>query len=283
LKSRLSGHFVKGQAGPLAVVLWEPPAPQLVRFAVLHVPAFGEEMNKSRRMVAVQARSLAALGGAVAVLDPRGTGDSAGEHKDAAWDGWRFDVRVAWEWLAARVPVPGLLWGLRLGGLLAADLVSQQMISPAALLLWQPVVSGRSFFNQWLRQAKAQRITRQDAPGGHAPGAASGGDPQLTEVAGYGVHTDLIAAAQAIDLNSAVPGHCRVIWREVTIANPPALSLAAAKVTAGWTAAGVVVDALAVTGASFWASQEIEEAPELVSATTQAVHAAFADDAVHAP
>ena len=76
------------------------------RFAALYVPPALDEMNKSRRMAALQARALARLGGTVALFDPRGTGDSAGEHGDATWDDWRCDVLTAWRWLGERVSVP---------------------------------------------------------------------------------------------------------------------------------------------------------------------------------
>ena len=55
------------------------PAQGVPRGAVVHVPALFEEMNKSRRMVALQARTLAAAGFAVLRIDLHGCGDSSGE------------------------------------------------------------------------------------------------------------------------------------------------------------------------------------------------------------
>src|SRR5207302_2704773 len=159
LRPRVSGHLLPGPAGSLAVVLWEPPSESASRFAALYVPPAADEMNKSRRMASLQARALALLGGTVALLDLRGTGDSEGQHGDATWEGWRADVVCAWHWLRERVPVPSILWGLRLGSLLAAELASQRVIEPAVLLLWQPVVSGRGYFSQWLRLGTAQQLT----------------------------------------------------------------------------------------------------------------------------
>jgi len=42
-------------------------------------------MNKSRRMVALQARALAGRGFAVLQMDALGCGDSAGDMQDATW------------------------------------------------------------------------------------------------------------------------------------------------------------------------------------------------------
>src|SRR3546814_14337350 len=52
---------------------------------LVYLPPFAEEMNRSRRMAALQARALAALGIDVLLLDLFGTGDSAGDFRDARW------------------------------------------------------------------------------------------------------------------------------------------------------------------------------------------------------
>jgi exosortase A-associated hydrolase 2 len=251
-------------------VLVEPPAGQSSRLAVLHVPPAGDEMNKSRRMSALQARALARGGATVALLDLRGTGDSAGDHVDATWDGWRDDVRCAWDWLGQVASVPRLLWGTRLGGLLAADLVAGRILAPHALLLWQPVISGASFFNQWLRITTARQLTGGGRADARPPRRAEDSSAPI-EVGGYDLHPDLLRRAQAVDLGALDLGSCAVIWRDVSAADPPALSPAALNVAGGWRAAGKCVDIAAVAGASFWASQEIVEVPALIATSTEAV------------
>jgi exosortase A-associated hydrolase 2 len=252
-------------------VVFEPPRGQPSLFAVLHVPPAGDEMNKSRRMSALQARALARRGATVAMLDLRGTGDSAGDHSDATWEGWRDDVRFAWDWLGRVASVPRLLWGTRLGGLLAADLVASGILAPHAVLLWQPVISGASFFNQWLRIASARQVTGAgDAADARSlRQALESGLP--IEVGGYDLHPDLIRGAQAVNLGTLDPGSCAVVWRDVSPADPPMLSPAAENVARDWRSAGERVDIAAITGASFWASQEIVDVPELVANGTDAV------------
>jgi exosortase A-associated hydrolase 2 len=279
-RPRVSGHFVQGKGGALALVLWQPPAGIDAVASVLHVPAFGDEMNKSRRMVALQARALAAQGMTVAALDLRGTGDSAGEFGDATWEGWCEDVRVAWDWLASVGPPRRALWGLRLGGLLCADALRAATLDPRALLLWQPVLSGRTFFRQLLRLPAAQRLADGT---GQAARTLAGGPPALpsrddapVEVGGYALNPALVAAAEARSLESLPTGTCPVAWLEATVASPPALSPGGSKAIDGWRARGVQVDAVAVTGPSFWSSQEIAQAPELVAATTRCLHALLA-------
>ena len=271
-KPQVSGRFLSGNGGPLATVLWQPPPDIACRFAALYLPPAGDEMNKSRRMAALQARALASIGGNVAMVDPRGTGDSAGEHIDATWEGWRQDALVAWEWLQTLAPVPRVLWGLRLGGLLAADLVASGSITPAALLLWQPVTSGRTFFNQFLRLATAQQLTGGGVDGVSAKALrASLAVGSAIEVAGYDLNPALVAGAETVDFGRLSMPENPIIWRETTIGDPGAISPAAAKVAGGWTQAGAPVDLACVNGPSFWATQEIAEAPELITATTRAV------------
>jgi len=268
----MRGEFIDGPAGPLALILREPAAS--ARDVALFLPPFGDEMNKSRRMVAVQARALAAQGWMVATLDPRGTGDSAGEHADATWRGWRDDALCAWDWLAARYREPTLLWGLRLGALLATDLVATTRLMPETLLLWQPVTSGKQFFQQMLRAAKARSLTTDEGDG--TGGAALRGalqDGRGVEVGGYDLHPDLIAGAEAADAPFELGGDLHVILREVSILSPPHLSPAAERFTARFGKARARVDAAAVHGASFWAAQEIAEAPALIDSTTRAIGA----------
>jgi hypothetical protein len=64
-----------------------------------------------------------------------------------------------------------------------------------------------------------------------------------------------------------------VIWREATIAPSEALAPASTRIVDRWRSLGVEVDARPVEGASFWASQEIAEAPHLAESTTSAIGA----------
>lgn len=87
----------------------------------IYVHPFGDEMNKSRRMVALQAKAFAAMGFGVLQIDLFGCGDSAGEFGNAHWDIWKQDLGIARSWLENRITAPVSLWGLRLGILLALE------------------------------------------------------------------------------------------------------------------------------------------------------------------
>lgn len=222
-------------------------------------------------------------GGTIALLDLRGTGDSGGEHGDATWEGWRADVVWAWYWLSQRVAVPSILWGMRLGSLLAAELVSQCLVEPDVLLLWQPVISGRGYFSQLLRLGTAQQLI----------GRADGGKATKTphemidagasiEVGGYELNPELVKGAEAADLSTIGVPASRMIWHETSINEPPVLSRAASKIVSRWTDEGAKIESTVVRGPSFWATQEIAEAHELIAATSASITAVFAPSAARA-
>jgi len=73
--------FLPGRRGPLFALWFDPDAAG--DQAILVVPPFAEELNKSRRMLALQGKSLARAGRGLLAVDLHGTGDSAGEFIEA--------------------------------------------------------------------------------------------------------------------------------------------------------------------------------------------------------
>jgi exosortase A-associated hydrolase 2 len=69
---------------------------------MLFIHPFAEEMNKSRRMAAIQARAFAQAGYAVLQIDLKGCGDSSGDFGDATWQHWVNDVLLGIRWLRER-------------------------------------------------------------------------------------------------------------------------------------------------------------------------------------
>ncbi len=90
--------------------LYHPPAGP-ARSALLYVHPFAEEMNRARRMAALQARAFAATGHAVLQIDLAGCGDSSGDFGDARWERWQADLALAAAWLRERTDAPLRLWG----------------------------------------------------------------------------------------------------------------------------------------------------------------------------
>lgn len=246
--------------------LYHPPQ-GTPRGAVLHVPAHGEEMNKSRRMVARQARRFAGQGVGVLLLDLYGCGDSEGLSGDARWDIWRQDVTLGLDWLRATTAGPLSLWGLRLGALLALDVA--QRTDLACVLLWQPVTEGAAYLNQFLRLRLAAEML--------APGkAASGGTDALRraladgaslDIAGYTLTPSLADAIDRATVDTMTAPACPVHWLDLAPQPGRAIAPARSAVAARLSASGWLLDTGIVHGPAFWASQEISEAPALLDAS----------------
>jgi exosortase A-associated hydrolase 2 len=261
--------FLEGREGQ-RFCLYTPPA-GACRGTVLYLHPFGDEMNKARRVAALQARALAAAGHAVLQLDLHGCGDSSGEFGEARWDTWQDDVARASAWLRARHAAPLALWGLRLGALLALDCAAQ--VQPARLLLWQPPQNGTTLLTQFLRIRMANEMLADGADAG----AGSGGTKALREalragealeVGGYELSPQMADALDALDTAAMAVAHCPVHWIDVVADASRGATPVAKRIAAAWEAAGVTLDMRQVSGPAFWASQEIAECPALVEASS---------------
>jgi uncharacterized protein len=241
------------------------------RGALVAVYPFAEEMNKSRRMIALGARALAHSGYGVLQLDLAGCGDSTGNLVDTRWDTWLDDVAQALDWLEQRYQVPLWLWGTRAGCLVAAA-AARRWGRPLNFLFWQPQSSGKQVLQQFLRLKMASQIQH-----GATKGMTDALQKELAagrpvDVAGY-----LLGADIAQGLSSATmvppPEGRQMCWFEVTAREPAELLHGSGPVLNTWRSAGFAVQALAVNGPPFWQTLEIEAAPALVSATLAALDA----------
>lgn len=247
-----------------------PPGASEPRGALLYVHPFAEEMNASRAVVAQQARVLAQRGVAVLQLDLKGCGDSAGDFAEASWAAWLDDVRLARDWLAARLPgVPLGLWGLRAGCLLAAEAARRD--PPSFGLMWQPVLSGQQHVSQFVRLQRAADMVqggRSAAAGTHAGQWAAG---HTVEVLGYAVAAALASGLGAATLDDW-PGRVRLHVLEVSVAGA-VVSPALAAQGLRWQQAGAAAVLQAVAGPLLWQAPAVSPCSALSDATVQAVEA----------
>jgi exosortase A-associated hydrolase 2 len=256
-------------------VCWRPPTAAPARGALLFVPPFAEEMNKSRRMVALAATALAAAGFTTLRIDLTGCGDSAGRLDQARWDDWLADVTLGARWLDQHTGCAPWLWSLRAGALLAQAALDR-LDAVAGQLLWQPVLSGRQHLTQFLRLRVAADAFAVADPAARASTrsllqALEAG--QHVEVAGYTLPASIALPLASAEL-TAPPGASAMHWLEVAADEPPAVSALSAERIAHWQAGGRRVSARAVGGPPFWGTQEIEDCPALIDATLEAMCAA---------
>ncbi len=260
---------IEGTAGPLFGI-HHGPRRQPTR-GVIYLPPFAEEMNRARRMAALQAQALAAFGDGGLVLDPFGCGDSGGEFGDARWEIWRDDAVRAVSWMRQRGYDSVVLVGLRLGALLALDVARDPAVQASRVVLWQPVLRGEQMMTQFLRLRLAA-----DLSGGKRAGESTAEIRKTliagttVEIAGYDLHRDLVAAIDKLTLaDLGVACRAPIDWVEIVPQPDQAASPAHGPVADRWRDAGIGFSQHRVVGEPFWALQETATAPALLSLTNR--------------
>jgi len=256
--------------------LFHPPRGPC-RGAVLYVPPFAEEMNRSRRIAALQARELAALGYGVLQLDLYGCGDSSGDFGDARWDIWKDDLAAGARWLDERLGQPLLLWGLRLGALLALDYARTAQHPVKTLILWQPVLSGSAYLTQFLRLRTVGALLAEGASGhtGTAALRASLQAGETLEISGYDLAPELAAAIDALAPLEDFTPDCPVHWFEALGMTgqgaSPGVSPGTARASGAWLQRQVDLTLHQVHCPPFWTTPEITISPAWLAATSTAL------------
>jgi len=262
--------FLKTDYGERFCLFYPPRSSDERSGAFIYIHPFGDEMNKSRRMAAMQARAFAAMGFSVLQIDLFGCGDSSGEFRDARWDIWKHDLSVAKRWIENRTSSPTSLWGLRLGALLALDFAKSSGDLFDQIILWQPVINGELFLNQFLRLQLAKEMFA-DAGTGKTPGknmmrnCLENGE--TLEIAGYELTSSLAAAIDNLKATDLIVTKGAIHWFEIVAEPGRSMGPAGTSVITEWRRKGIDPHVYLVPCVPFWATQEISECPELVSAT----------------
>jgi pimeloyl-ACP methyl ester carboxylesterase len=164
--------------------LYYLPHPEQERdYAVLICNPWGQEYIRTQRPLSQLGLRLSRQGFPVLRFDYFGTGDSAGEDRDGAFEQWQTDVRVAIQELKRRSRVDTVfLIGLRLGASLAA-LVAGGRDDVEGLVLWEPAVIGSDYLvdlRAWHQEKQEHFLSK----------AETASDP--AELLGFGLHPSLI-------------------------------------------------------------------------------------------
>jgi exosortase A-associated hydrolase 2 len=244
--------------------------------AALYLPPFAEEMNRCRSHVIAHARAWAGLGVQSLLLDPFGTGDSEGRLIDGEWTLWLEDAVAAARWLSASSRQPLTVWGMRTGALLAAELCQQlaadRSVEVPHLMLWQPVLDGKIFLNQYLRLRIATQVLNESERETTEQIRERLSQGEIIEVGGYpltGKLADQIASRNLAALTQPCPP--RVSWIEVVAKAGQAPALPTQRLVERLKAAGTRVDLVSLAGPMVWQVHERVDAPELQAAALQLV------------
>ena len=249
----------------LFCLLHRPDEKSEIKGAVIYVHPFAEEMNKSRRMAALQAKAMASVGYVVLQVDLLGCGDSAGDFADATWESWVANLVEAGTWLREQTGMQLCWWGLRAGNLLAAEAAGRVGL-PCRLLLWQPVWVGKLYLQQFLRLKIAGELLDGGTKGAMNRLKAQLAAGDSVEIAGYELTSSLASGLEDVEL--VIPD---VVQRadliEVSSGGAEELSPALSSRLEKWRGAGRDVRGESIAGPAFWQTTEIEECPALIDAS----------------
>lgn len=265
LRYDIKPEYIAGASESLLLVSYVPHA--AVRGTVLLSPPFAEEMNRSRKQIAVQARALANAGYRVAIVDLFGTGDSGGDFESATLECWALDLAAAAEHLGRDVPLT--LWGVRMGALIAAFARQQHYLAADRWLLCSPVLRGTLFMTQFLRlKILSAMIAGNDKSAVNlADIKARLSDGETVEIAGYPLSAGLYGSLDGLALCDliSVDDTASMGWFEMAAESGAALPVAVQN--------GIkslqgdrVVSSTTVAGPKYWETAETSTSPELTAA-----------------
>lgn len=273
--TQVEAFFFDADPGTRFSIYHAPDPHQDTRGAIVYVHPFAEELNRSRRMAALQARAFAEMGYAVLQIDLFGCGDSCGDFSSARWQLWKRDLDTARAWLAQRCPGPMHVWGLRLGGLLALDYACEGAVD--GVILWHPFMSGRAAVSQFLREqlavaANARHDSDPDSTATLRERLVLGG---TVEVGGYALPAELIQAIDACDAASMPLPACPIHWFAGASPAPLERDRQARRIEQHCKARGARLHVHALQGAqSFWGPVAVPACPVLLEATRRVFRAA---------
>jgi len=259
---------VPGSADQIFLVEYRPA---VERSCVVIVPPFAEEMNRSRPMFHRVSCVLAEKGIKVIVPDLSGTGDSPGEFGDATWQAWQGDLASVLS-LAGDPSLVSLI-GVRLGALLAAEVVGAPGRDVGRMIFWNPCPRGSVFIQQFLRLRTLSSLFGKSAAGESlAELKASLLDGEAVEVAGYRIAPELYAAIAGADLHTLAgridsPVH----WFEMVASDSAAFPAAAKSVIDLLESTGIDVSSDAIPGPKFWSTLETTFSDALIKRTALAI------------
>ena len=263
--------FLPSKSGDLFCIYYHPLDNSSEKGNILYIHPFADEMNKSRRMAALQAVSFARARFGVLQIDLLGCGDSKGEFDDATWDAWKDNINTAIHWLNSKGKAPVSLWGLRLGALLMMDWAKGRSVPIEKYIFWQPVLNGATAIHQFFRLASASRLMGKDGESvTEIREKISQG--QMVEIAGYQLNPDLVKAIENIKMEDLYPPEgSRIIWKEISLNDPADIGPASRKVIDLFEQKDCRIDVEPITGNTFWNSVEISTLPDLIASTTNSM------------
>lgn len=230
-------------------------------------------MNKTRHMAALQSRMFAENDCRVLLVDLFGTGDSEGDFSDARWEVWRHDMLEAMAWLKNEFAERLVFWGVRLGCLLALDLLEYiDKERPTKLVFWQPVLKGEIFMKQFLRLRMAAGLLENNDVPTTKETTSELHMGMSVEIAGYRLSPELYKSVINLDMRDYSQKNLQPVdWYDVTtdIGKPINHALEKILYNENWINKPVLHR---LEGEHFWTTPEITILPKLIEMTSNIIH-----------
>ncbi len=235
---------------------------------IVFIPPFVEEMNRCRSLVSAQARNFAAAGYACTLIDFYGTGDSQGQLCDSSLQIWRDNIRLTIDTLLSEVNVPVILWGLRLGGLIALDYAGTLPLTVQDIILWQPVNNSSVYITQVLRQRVASLMVRDLPPETTKEIRQRLEEGDEVEIAGYTLGGSLVRDIEGINV-AAMKDLCsgKIYWLEHVVEMGKEIGMASRKTVEQLVQLGNNVEVHTFSDPPIWLIHERDFAPQLLAIT----------------
>lgn len=135
--------------------------------AIVLIPPFAEEMNKSRKMMKASLDAFSDTADGF-LFDLYGTGDSEGLFDETSWDIWKRNIADFLDYLLVNFHYQEIeLVTFRTGALLLNDCLdsapnNQRKWPISAIHYCNPVIKAQQFINQFLRLKLAAEMMRSD-------------------------------------------------------------------------------------------------------------------------
>jgi len=244
------------------------------RAHIVYLPPFGEEMNRCRSLAAAQARWFSHQGISSAILDYHGTGESPGDLCSTTLAVWRDNINHLLEQLLRRHHCPVLLWGFRLGALLAMDFSTIRPGRIDQLLLWQPIVSGSTFVTQLLRQRTATLVKNQEKSETTTDMKLQLAAGQSLDVGGYRLGGTLMTDLDKLEMTSfsqpeTLDKKLSIFWLEHSAEEDAGLGAKSTRAISGLQQKGIQVAATTFTGDPVWQLHKRGNCDDLLQKTRE--------------
>lgn len=188
--------------------------------ALIILPPFADEMNKSRHIICKFIRLVTQQGYSCYLMDHFGTGDSEGNLNDANLALWRADLQLLIGQLATDGYQQVNFLAVRFGALQLFDLLNKNNLALPVehVMLWQPVFELKKFWQQFFRikiaeqMALGEKLSQQQLEQQLA-------QDEVVEIAGYPISQSFYSSTLDGEYhlpNSGAASAATLSWLEVS-------------------------------------------------------------------